>query len=76
MLHQCKNITKLARVSHLFAKYIQALWLTLGAKSLDIVSIFELTISQRGPWLGVMGCWGWGLWNEEAGAWGRLSLSG
>lgn len=50
MLYQYKNITKLARVSHLFAKYVQALSLTLGAKSLDIVSIFELTISQQGPW--------------------------
>lgn len=49
MSHQYKNITKLARVSCLFAKYMQALWLALGAKSLDVVSIFELTISQWGP---------------------------
>lgn len=35
--------------SCLFAKYMQALWLALGAKSLDVVSIFELTISQWGP---------------------------
>ena len=76
MLYQYKNITKLARVSHLFAKYVQALSLTLGAKSLDIVSIFELTISPLGPWSDVLGCWGGGLWNEEAGAWGRLSLNG
>lgn len=61
MSHQYKNITKLARVSCLFAKYMQALWLALGAKSLDVVSIFELTISQRGPQKDVMGSWGGGL---------------
>ena len=35
---------------------------------MDIVSIFELTLSQRGPWWDVMGSWAGGLWNEEAGA--------